>query len=62
MSVTVSPPDRRRVIPVQLTSVPLERRLKAADQVCKEADDPLVRIEVMTCAWHPSDRTYWVAA
>lgn len=62
MAVLPRPPDRRRIIPVRLPEIPLERRLKAAEQCCRVETDPLERIAVMTCAHHPSDRTYYIAA
>lgn len=55
------PPDRRRTVPVKLTDVALERRLKAAERCIKEESDALSRIEIMTCAWWPSETVYWIS-
>lgn len=60
--LSLVPPDRRRTVPVRLTEIPLERRLKAAEKCIREETDELDRLEIMTCAWHPSDRVHWVAA
>lgn len=59
--MTLMAPDRRRCIPVQLTSVPLERRLKAAEKLIVHENDALSRIEIMTCAWWPSETVYWIS-
>lgn len=60
--LSLVPPDRRRVVPVRLTEIPLERRLRAAERCLKDEHDPIGRIEIMTCAWHPSSTVHWIAA
>lgn len=55
-------PDRRRIVPVRLTEIPLDRRLRAAHEAIKTAADARERAEILLAAAHPSDRVYWVAA
>lgn len=55
------PPDRRRIRPVRLTEVPLERRLLAADVCARDEAEAFARIELALAARYPSSTVYWVS-
>jgi hypothetical protein len=54
--------DTRRCIPVRLRDVPAEKRLSAAQRLCRTATDETEKAELLYAALFPSDRVYWIAA
>jgi hypothetical protein len=53
--------DPRRCIPVKLTSIPLDERLKAAHRIM-HSEPPEEMQAILAAALWPSDETYWIAA
>jgi hypothetical protein len=60
--LTSSESDRRRIRPVRLCDIDLDRRLRAAREVSQEERDDQAKLELLHAALFPSDTVYWVAA
>lgn len=55
------PPDGRRVVPVRLTDIDYETRMRAARRACRREVDDTVKVELILAAVRPSATVYWIA-
>jgi hypothetical protein len=58
--MAASDPSLRRRIPVRLLDVPVELRLRAARQLCRDAKTDRERDELLGAALAPSSVTFYV--
>lgn len=58
--MSASEPSERRRVPVRLVDVPLELRLKAARQECRNAKTDRERDALLAAALDPNATTFYV--
>lgn len=54
--------DPRRIRPVRLCDIPVEKRLSAAQRACRDAVDETEKTELLFAALYPSNTIYFIAA
>lgn len=54
-------PSPRRIIPVRVADVPIDKRRQAAHVAIKHEDDEYERLRIRLLAEHPGDLVAWIA-